>query len=364
VVVASVGTLSGPIGATVGPVLLGAQVWAKHINESGGLSGHTVRLIAYDDGGDPARHRAQVKEAVERHRVVAFVANPEVVTGRSSVEYITANRVPVIGGDSAGNWFYESPMYFPQSTTGFAMLFAVLASAAQQSVPAGKTKLWTVACVEAEECDNADRIWSESAKPLGFEVVLRSRVSVAQPDFTAECLAARRASAQVVILGTDSNSVRRVAASCARQGYHPRYATPSTNTVHTFKDDPNLDGMVGSSMVFPWFQSDTPASNEYQLAVKSYGRVDPGVGPAMGWVAAKLLEKAGANMPEPPTREAILQGLWSIKHDDLGGLTHPLTFIEGQASTPQACWFNIAVQAQSWMSPDGFKVNCQGMGRR
>jgi branched-chain amino acid transport system substrate-binding protein len=78
----------------------------------------------------------------------------------------------------------------------------------------------------------------------------------------------------------------------------------------------------------------------------------------MGWVAAKLLEKAAARMSEPPTSEAILKGLWSIKNDDLGGLAYPLTFNENQTATPQSCWFNVAVKKGSWISPDGFKVNC------
>src|SRR5438105_5005424 len=58
-VVATVGTTSGTLGATLLPVLQGFQVWVQQINQRGGVHGHRVRLITFDDGGDPARHRAQ-----------------------------------------------------------------------------------------------------------------------------------------------------------------------------------------------------------------------------------------------------------------------------------------------------------------
>ena len=76
-VIGSVGTLSGPVGAAVGQVTTGVQVWVRFINERGGVRGHRVRLVTADDGGDPARHRAIVQDLVENRHVIALVGNPE-----------------------------------------------------------------------------------------------------------------------------------------------------------------------------------------------------------------------------------------------------------------------------------------------
>src|SRR5581483_1485786 len=97
--IASVGTISGPIGAVFAPGGLAVQAWANYVNTKGGVNGHTVNLLVYDDGGDPARHRSQVQEAIERRHVVAFVYNPESIAGRASQEYISSKRVPVIGDE-------------------------------------------------------------------------------------------------------------------------------------------------------------------------------------------------------------------------------------------------------------------------
>jgi len=63
-------------------------------------------------------------------------------------------------------------------------------------------------------------------------------------------------------------------------------------------------------------------------------------------------------MPEPPTTAAILKGLWSLQNDDLGGITHALTFAQGKTAPRVACWFNVATKGGAWISPDGFQRHC------
>lgn len=359
VIVASVSTLSGPAGTVLAPVVAGAQVWVKYINAKGGLNGHAVKYIVYDDGGDPARHRSQVQEAIEKRGVIAFVANAEPLAGKGSVDYITQKRVPVIGSETGDNWFYESPMYFPQASSGDANFRAIIASVAGQMAAKNKAKLGTITCAEVQGCADADRIFAGMAPKLGLQHVYRARASLAQPDFTAECLSARNASAEVFLVIMDTNSQSRVGAACSRQGYRPVYASGSAPVVDRFKDDPNLDKMIAVSNVFPWFQTGTAASDEYQQAMKSHGAgLDPGLGPALGWVSAKLFERAAAAMPEPPSAAAVLAGLWSLRGDTLGGLTHPLTFIENRNAEPVSCWYDIAIKGGKWTTTDGYRLHC------
>lgn len=150
-----------------------------------------------------------------------------------------------------------------------------------------------------------------------------------------------------------------MAAACARQGYEPQYVLAAEVILDRFKDDPNLEGVLGSSSVLPWFATGTPAADEFRGALQAYGaNVVAGVGTVTGWTAGKLLERAGRNLPEPPTAEALLQELWTIRGDELGGLTYPLTFREGKPSERKTCWFNLAVRDEKWHSPDGYQRYC------
>ena len=342
------------------PNLQGAQVWVKYINARGGLNGHAVNLLIYDDGGDPARHRAQVQEAIEKRKIIAFLQNNEALTGRGSLDYVTSERIPVIGGDTGDPWFYESPMYFPQASFTPPLYSATLASTAQQAVPAGKKKLGSLVCVEAEGCPAAERVFTAEAASVGFDYVYKARASLAQPDYTAECLAARNAGVQVLIVYLDPNSITRLGSACRRQSYDVTIAAASILVTDQHRKDKNLDGMYSASFVFPWFQRGTPATDEFQGALKSFGQgMTPGAGPPVGWVSGKLLEKAAANMPEPPTSQAILDGLWSVRDDTLAGLTAPLTFVRDKPAVQIACWFNMTVKNEAWVTPDAYQQHCK-----
>jgi branched-chain amino acid transport system substrate-binding protein len=79
----------------------------------------------------------------------------------------------------------------------------------------------------------------------------------------------------------------------------------------------------------------------------------------VGWVAAKVFEKAAAAMPEPPTSAAVLDGLWKIRNDDLGGLTYPLTFNRDKPAEPRVCWFNVRISGGAFTAPAGARYSCE-----
>jgi branched-chain amino acid transport system substrate-binding protein len=362
-VIGSVGTQGGIVGASVADGTKALRAWVTDANARGGLAGRPVSLIVGDDGADPARHQSLVQQLVEEKGVIAFVYNSAPLSGQSSLKYLTDKRVPVIGSELAGQWFYESPMFFPQGSTGLALVYNSVAGVAAQVVPQGKTKVAFLNCQEAQYCTDADRIWPQIAPGLGFQVVSRARASLAQPDFTAECLGAKNAGAQVLIMAMDSNSVGRVASSCARADFHPVLSWASTVTLDRHKDDPNLEGAVIPVPLEPWFLTDKPAVAQFVDTLKRYA---PGVLPSgsseNGWVAAKLFEKAAAAMPATgkPTSAGLLDGLWGIRNETLGGLTYPITFHRDQKATEVDCWYPVVISKGAFNSPDGGALHCKG----
>ena len=355
--IASVGTLSGPAGATLLPSVQGVQAWVRFINDSGGLNGHPVNLTVVDDGGDSARHRSIVQDLVENKGIVAFVNNTEALTGAGSVSYLESKQVPVIGTDTSVDYANTSPIYFPQAATGRNLILAAAGGPAKQAVAKGLKRAGILSCSEAQVCRDLIANGPAAAEHYGMEVVYSAQASLAQPDFTAECLNARNANVELLLMSMDSNSVGRIARSCAQQGFRPQFGFGASIIVDTMKNDANFnEHLLGDTNVFPWFQDNTPATREFHAAAKKYG-LTLGVGAATGWTSGKLLQKAGANLTEP-TSAAILKGLWSIKNDNLGGLTAPLTFAEGQPAKTGACWFAIQIQANKWVSPDNFSLTC------
>ena len=358
--IGTVGTLSGPLGNALKPQVDGLQAWVKWTNDRGGVKGHAVNLITADDGGDTARHRALVQEFVERRGVVAFVNNPEALSGQGSIEYLSGKGIPLIGSDTASDYFNTHPNYFPQAPSGSRMMLGMLAATANLMIPENKKKLGIIACAEAQVCRDADRIWSQQAAAYGFELVYDGKTSVAQPDFTAECLAARSAGVQVAILGMPGADMRRLAASCARQGIKFTYSLAAPDVKAEMADDPNFSNsaFVGFNG-FPWTERGTPATAEFQDVIAKYLRIEPAAPTTLGWISGKLFEKVASTVTGPPSAQALLEGLWTIKNETLGGLTAPLTYTKGQPAQMPVCWFELVIKDGRWVALNPGAARCR-----
>jgi branched-chain amino acid transport system substrate-binding protein len=358
-VVGSVGTYSGIAGASISAGLVALQAWAQLVNAQGGIKGHAVRVVTGDDGADPARHQQLVQQFVEQRGVQVFVYNADAVTGQASIRYLEQKRIPVIGSEGAGQWYYESPMHFPQTTMAIPLMRSWLRGAAELMLPAGKKKFGFVACQEIQFCADSARLWPGLAKEVGFDLVYQSRVAFAQPNFTSECLGARNAGVEFFYIASDANSFSRVARDCKSVGYTPTYGLVSATIQDRQKDDSNLDGAIVPGPNVPWFFTANP---EIRLFNDTLARFAPGHvadgNSQLGWTAARVFEAAARSSPDPTTSAGMLEGLWSLKGETVGGTTYPKSFPRDQKAPEVSCWAQVVIKGGKFVSPDNGKFTC------
>jgi len=361
-VIGSITHMSGPAASGTLPGLDGLQLWVKATNAKGGVNGHLIKLFVADDNTDNARERQLTQEFVEQKGVIAFVQNGEALTGSASVDYLKAKGVPDINSIGGNTYFYESPVHFPLVAHGEEFVKASLYNSADYAKQKGVKKYGLIACTEAQVCNDTDRLNgnADNVKAAGLELVYKSRASLAQPDFTAECIGARNAGVEILQIALDGNSVARVAASCARQNYKPLFSVFGAIAFDKMKDNPDLDGLTVNANGFPYFICGDPATAEFCDAQRQYGPVQVyGIGNSIGWIAGKAFELAAQHVSDTnPTSAEILNGLWSFKNETLGGLTHPLTFTKGQNAPRMACWWQLILVKGKWTAPNGIKVAC------
>jgi len=349
-IIGSVGNQSGIVGAAVFPGVKAVQAWIAAQNEKGGLDCHPIKYIVADDGGDPSRNLALVKQLVEQEKVVAFVYNDAVLSGQASVQYIQEKQVPVMGSEGGSTYFNGNSMYFSPGSNGVDLVDLVMAGTAHVTIPQGKTKVATLTCQEATWCNVADGRWPKLAAKYGYQIVYQAKASLTQPDFTSNCLSMQSAGATVVLGAFDPNAWKRVAQSCAQVGFKPVYGAPVAQTRFDFKDDPNLDGMVIPEPNLPWFINSVPVIAEMNSTFKRYA---PGLqsdaSTLAGWASVKLFERAARGyVSDVPTSHDFLRGLWSFKDETLGGLAPPLNFPEGKAATYPICGWPVVVKGGSF----------------
>jgi branched-chain amino acid transport system substrate-binding protein len=355
IIIGSVGNYSGVPGAILKYEPITLQVWAKYVNAHGGVAGHPVQVIVVDDGSDPARYKSAVRDLVENKHVVAFVDQGASQTANAGEDYLEQKRIPVIGAGDGNPAWSESWPYFNVQDPNEAGMDGVLHVAAKYL---HSKKIAILACVEGSICTDWYDNLGKYAPRNGMQVVYRSHISLAQPDYTQECLNARRAGADLVLPVGDANSFHRVYDDCARQSYHPGFVAAAPSDL-----DKGRVNVVGASGAFPF--DGIPGdkySDEYLNAFKSYSPDTPlNIYTSLSWATAKLFEHVVETSigTAKPTSAKILDGMWALKNYTVNGLTLPLSYPKMKAGGgPPFCWFAYRLTAAGWTAPNGLKYDC------
>jgi branched-chain amino acid transport system substrate-binding protein len=223
------------------------------------------------------------------------------------------------------------------------------------------SKIGTLSCVEAAVCTTLYKNAPALAQQRSTTVVYQGQTSLGSPDYTANCLSAKSAGVQMFVIALDANSLQRVANDCATVGFRPTFATLGSNAQDALTQNAALDGMVAGLQTIPPFATGNAAVAHYRSVLGQHlADARYSFNSILGWTAAQLFEVAVSRAKDPTTSAAILAGLYSIKHNDLGGLTGPLTFTRGQNAPAMTCWWQVVIADGKYTSPNGATRTCLG----
>ncbi|WP_156869972.1 ABC transporter substrate-binding protein [Sporichthya polymorpha] len=360
--IGQVGGWTGIVGNILSPTRLAMQVWVKDINARGGIACHPVQLFQADDGSDPSRSSAAVQDLVQNKKVVALVGSQAPVSISGFAAKVNQLKIPAVGGDLINFEWNRTPYMFPQGGD----LDGDVLGAIKVQADRGFKKVATIYCVEAKPCTDAVGVIDRGKDKIGIQEVYKTQVSITSTDYSAQCQAAKNAGADQLLLAIDASAISRLVRSCKALNYTPAISTSPIAVGGSVTSDKNVQELtlaVGSATA-PWTEKSTPAQKRYHEA---FARYAPGVTPDgasnVAWVSGELFAKAlsnlGAEAAGPITSELVLKGLGTIKKDNLGGLTIPLTFKYGQDSAgPYPCWFPVLLTIKGWQAPQGNKATC------
>ncbi|MEW6471229.1 MAG: ABC transporter substrate-binding protein [Actinomycetota bacterium] len=346
IIIGTVGTTSGVLGDVYGSGFKTLKAWVAAINAAGGINCHPVKHLLADDGADPARHQALVRQFVEQEKVIALVWQAAALSAGASKDYEIQNKVPVISQDGGMFYFYDTPVHFPVGANGDVLQRVTVEAGAQIAIPQGKKKAAVITCQEIEYCSVADKIFPDQAKQSGFDVVYQAKATLTQPDYTSQCLSARNAGAEVFLTAFDGATDQRIMASCIKLGYRPILVASSNQQSQDWLTDPNMEGAVVGSSFLPWFLSENPAIAEYQAAVKKYSPGSPFEASGIGaWAAAKTFEHIARviGKDDVPTKDKIFEGAYALNGDDLGGIVYPMRFSTELPRKKVGCGWAVAL---------------------
>jgi branched-chain amino acid transport system substrate-binding protein len=345
------GVEAGVLGAVTGPAPPAIRAWTSYINAKGGLNGHPVRVIFGDDGGDPGRAQAIVRQMVEQDHVIAFFYDYSISTLPAVKEYLEKRQIPIIGTIGGDTTSDHSPMMFnPLLGPDTGQAWSYINNVATNT---DKKNLGVIYCREATTCSAQVASFKKFLPYKGEHIVYQAQSSLAQPDYTAEMLGARNAGADVILALMDSASVIRMAQSAHRQNYRPVFV----GTYNLYQDliiagGKELAGLSLNSRSVPWDTS--PLQKDYRDAIARY---QPGahvgdVGAAVFIVGKLLAEKIAPFLGEPATTAQLIQGLYSLHNEKLGGLLPGITFNKGEHINVNQCMVPILFDGAKFHAHD------------
>jgi branched-chain amino acid transport system substrate-binding protein len=336
-------------------------MWAASVNRRGGICGRPVQVIVSDDGSDPARYGAAVRDLVENRKVVAFVGNGAVLSVQGGIEYHKSSGVPVIGNDCTSEIWYDSPILVPTCAEPKVQGRGTIRNGVEL---AGTTKFGYLWCREAKACrDVHSGIEGGGAAASGVQVLYQKDVSITQVDFTAECQGAQAAGVELFWVAADPATVSRVARSCARQGFRPKWIAGSVSFGPESIAEKGLEDVIVMNPVFPFAGASSPAIDEYEQARQTYApQAHPGPALSIGWTAGKLFERLAIQAAHDRgaiTPASLVSVFSAIEGETLGGLM-PGFRMTPQGARHQPCYFVLRGDGtgRGFVTPRGAAAIC------
>lgn len=354
---------TGPLGASyeVGPPALAA--WAKSVDASGGINGYKIDVVLKDDQSNPGTSLTEAQGLISSH-VAAIVDNTNYDTTWLSAA--TSAHIPIIGGGAVSALPLESSNVFSVQTTEDVFALALVLSAKK----VGATKIGDLYCSEAPACAEEIPVLGSTTKAVGggITVAYTARISASQPNYTAECLAAKQAGVDILGIGESITAVEHVLGDCATQDFSPWITTgngavsPSNLTTPIMKDH-----TIGYETDVPFFETGAPPVKQYLKVIKKYA---PQIltnsnydeiamaNYVTGLAIAQALKAGDAGSGGSFKVQQLYNGLYTFHNQTLDGAAPPLTFKEGQAN-PVHCWYWIGIENGKFNTKYGNAPTCE-----
>ncbi len=216
-------------GAWLGePELRAVQLFAEQTNSRGGIDGHPLEIIVYDNESNPEKSSGNAKKLIQRDKVTAIIGTA--ITATSNAAKSVAQEERVVTYSLSGS-------YEPTYTDSFTFATWVHTSGMVETIYDyfGNKGIKHIAALCAT--DSTGQTWLEeinrSAKKYGLEVA-SERFNVKDVDVTAQLAKLKATNPQALIVGVSGAPNAVVAKNFNQMGFKIPYVTGHGNISDTF----------------------------------------------------------------------------------------------------------------------------------
>lgn len=309
------GPQTGP-AAPWGAVARGTGVLFQMINDEGGIHGRKIEYSMFDDGYNPAKTKAGVKELQEGKGMFGWASGVGTACGLAVKDYLMEKKIPWVGPAAGSlNWisppqkylFAVYPLYYTEAQ--------ILSRYAVKNM--GKKKI-AIAYQNDDYGKNGVQGAEKELAKHGMKLVAQVPVEQADTDMKPLVMEFKKVDADVVLLWvTPTHAVRIVGTAQAMQ-FKPQWM--STSTCSDFPLMMNISKGLWKDTIVAFFgevpESTTPLMLKYKKAFDKFAAKDERWGvffyAGIGFVEPMVegLKRCGKDL----TRERFVKEMEGIKN--------------------------------------------------
>jgi len=309
------GPQTGP-AAPWGAVARGTGVLFQMINDEGGIAGRKIEYSMFDDGYNPAKTKAGVKELQEGKGMFAWASGVGTACGLAVKDYLMEKQIPWVGPAAGSlNWitppqkhlFAVYPLYYTEAQ--------VLVRYAVKTM--GKKKV-AIAYQNDDYGKNGVQGAEKELAKHGLKLVAQVPVEYADTDMKPLVMEFKKVDADLVLLWvTPTHAVRIVGTAQAMQ-FKPQWM--STSTCSDFPLMQNISKGLWTDVVVAFFgdvpESTAPLMLKYKKAFDKFAAKDERWGvffyAGIGFVEPMVegLKRCGKDL----TRERFVKEMEGIRN--------------------------------------------------
>jgi ABC-type branched-subunit amino acid transport system substrate-binding protein len=328
IVIGLTAPMSGP-AAIYGNLALAKEAWARYVNDLGGVHGRKLKVVLKDDGFNPARAVANLKEMKDSVFLTAGLAGSAVAN--AARDEIVEARLPLVNAyaspqiwarqprDKLKYVFIDYPDYADEAD--YLVTYSVTRLGAQKLAVFYQNDDWG-----KEVMDGVSR----AMKTLGGKASLAAAVpyEVSDRELGRQALKLRESGADTLFLAALNTHSANLVREMAKVGYRPRLV--GSFTIGDYQVMYRLLGELWEGAYYAVIGAvpgDPETKGILDILMKYEPKLQGREGTALTGavnmiIAVEGLKKAGRNL----TRDGFVEAMESIKGFTVLGLSAPVTF--------------------------------------
>ena len=308
------GPQTGP-AAPWGAVARGTGVLFQMINEEGGINGRKIEYHMFDDGYNPAKTKAGVKELQEGVGIFGWSSGVGTACGLAVKDYLMEKKVPWVG-PAAGSLHWITP---PQKYlfAVYPLYYSEAKALSGYAVSKMGKKRVAIAYQNDDYGKNGVAGAEKELSKHGLKLVAQIPVEQADTDMKPHVMQFKKADADVVLLWVTPVHAVRILGTAKAMQFNPQWM--STSTCSDFPLMMQISKGLWKDVIVANFgelpDSTSPLMLKYKKAHEKYAAKDERWGvffyAGIGFVEPMVegLKRCGRDL----TRERFVQAMEGIK---------------------------------------------------